>query len=64
MTASQFARTAALAAAILATTPVTRTICEPLPWRWISERVIARADGSKGELGEIASLAAADDGTA
>ena len=63
MTASQFARTAALAAAILATTPTTRSISGPLPWRWISERVIAPPEGSKGELGEITSLAIADDGT-
>jgi hypothetical protein len=34
-----------------------------LPWRWVSERVIAPPEGSKGELGEITSMAIADDGT-
>lgn len=63
MTALQTARTAALAAAILATQPATRSISGPLPWRWVSERVIAPPEGSKGELGEITSLAIADDGT-
>lgn len=63
MTALQTARTAALAAAILATQPATRSISGPLPWRWVSERVIAPPEGSKGELGEVTSLAIADDGT-
>ena len=35
----------------------------PLPWRFVTERLIAPAEGAKGELGEIVSLAIADDGT-
>lgn len=46
--------------ALLAATPSSPG---PLPWRWVSERVIAPAEGSKGELGEITSVAIADDGT-
>lgn len=59
----QVTRWCTAALAVVATAPATRPIPAPLPWRWVSERVIAPPEGSKGELGEITSLAIADDGT-